>query len=400
MPEYKVFILTNDFIIKGYIMQSTHANTAQDLKKSNLTKSSLTLETIENVNLILMFSLAWTELLSIIALPFLFINSVLQLFIAWHAAKIEHIANGTEKNPALSKLLVNAIFSLTLGIALIGAFIATLGLMTIAPFFLIAGYATKILYHLGHAIYSGIKYFQCKDLALKQIFKNQIITNTILGITTTFITIAFTFVLILNKISFGALGIISSFIASAFCAIKLLYDSNPATQVEMSKATPSLRTSNGAASPPSPQLDLTSLSPHPTESVPVRQSRSNEGLSSNQSDVKSSLPPLTELHATSASHQCAHTATSRSRTFPAYSIRAPYLPTPSRHNYSAAFQDSDVKPQDHKRKNHHLEFESTAAPATTPTLFKQPKKQQHCRTNVITIPMSRGLSAGSSTTIL
>ncbi len=118
-------------------------------------------KTAENAEVGIMFAIgqsAWTTLISTVAWPFLFIFNAFQTVLAWREAFLERQRSGSVRGIqglTLAKVAASTASTVLLGLAIVGAFFATLGSALVAPALFCAAYAVKALYHIGKALYHG-----------------------------------------------------------------------------------------------------------------------------------------------------------------------------------------------------------------------------------------------------
>lgn len=143
------------------------------------------------------------------------------------AIREAYLEKGENKKRLILRAIVETLAALAIGTAVVGTFAATAAFAIAGPIIFTATLGFKTLFHLGSAIYYGLKAaFSEESPAQKKAYRQKATANLILTFITGITTIATGLVFIAYKASFGILGIIGGVLGALYA----LYSSTrPAT---------------------------------------------------------------------------------------------------------------------------------------------------------------------------
>jgi hypothetical protein len=164
-----------------------------------------------------------------------------------------YLAKQEQKKGAILRAVVETAAALAITTAVVGTFAAAATFALAAPIIFTATLAAKTLFHLGSALYYGIKASVAKDAASKEAYLKNMKTNLVISVVNALTTVAAGLVLIAHKVSFGVLGIIGGALGAAFAAYKA-FTIKPA-KVAVKSSEDSVLASSEASDevPPSPK---------------------------------------------------------------------------------------------------------------------------------------------------
>ncbi len=164
-------------------------------------------------------SAVWANFLSIIFFPSVIVFNMAEAFFAWREVQIENALDGSVKNKTVAKALVYTATTLALILSAVSMFLVSFGAALVAPLLLCGAYAAKMLYNFGSAIYYAIKSTQASTDSVKLEYLQKATMHLFLGIAGLMVTAGLGLVLLLNKATFGFLGLVGAAIAGVVSAV-------------------------------------------------------------------------------------------------------------------------------------------------------------------------------------
>lgn len=149
-----------------------------------------------------------------------------------------YLAKRENRPGAILRAAVETVAALAIATAVVGTFAAAATFALVGPIIFTATLAAKTLFHLGAAIYYGIKASLTKNNdEQKQVYIQNMKTNLVIATINALTTVASGLVFIAHKASFGLLGVIGGVLGAGYAAYKAVTTQSPKPTVNASQAT-------------------------------------------------------------------------------------------------------------------------------------------------------------------